>query len=159
LSLTQYLDLKTYRPGDILTKVDRASMAHSLEVRVPILDHTLTEWASGLKPDWRLNGREGKYVFKQAMTKFLPDDILFREKMGFAVPLGGWFRGPLKQRIKDLIAAPGLRETGLFDNKAMDTMIRHHQSGLRDHSAIIWSLVMFEASMRQLGLTGSAVTE
>jgi asparagine synthase (glutamine-hydrolysing) len=159
LSLTQYLDLKTYLPGDILTKVDRASMAHSLEVRVPILDHTLTEWASGLKPDWRLNGREGKYVFKQAMTKFLPDDILFREKMGFAVPLGGWFRGPLKQRIKDLIAAPGLRETGLFDNKAMDTMIRHHQSGLRDHSAIIWSLVMFEASMRQLGLTGSAVTE
>ena len=159
LSLAQYLDLKTYLPGDILTKVDRASMAHSLEVRVPILDHTLTEWASGLKTDWRLNGREGKYVFKQAMTKYLPDDILFREKMGFAVPLGGWFRGPLRQRIKDLIGAPGLRETGLFDNAAMDTMIRHHQAGIRDHSAIIWSLVMFEASMRHLGLSGSAVAE
>jgi len=159
LSLAQYLDLKTYLPGDILTKVDRASMAHSLEVRVPILDHTLTEWASGLRADWRLHGREGKYLFKQAMTKYLPDEILFREKMGFAVPLGGWFRGPLRQRIKDLIGSSGLRETGLFDNAAMDTMIRHHQSGLRDHSAIIWSLVMFEASMRHLGLSGSAVAE
>jgi asparagine synthase (glutamine-hydrolysing) len=153
LSLVQYLDLKTYLPGDILTKVDRASMAHSLEVRVPILDHTFTEWASGLPPKWRLHGREGKHIFKQAMVGHLPADVLFREKMGFAVPLASWFRGPLKQRVRELIDTPGLRDTGLFDNQAIDTMIRHHQAGLRDHAAIIWALVMFEASMRKLGLS------
>jgi asparagine synthase (glutamine-hydrolysing) len=157
LSLVQYLDLKTYLPGDILTKVDRASMAHSLEVRVPILDHTLTEWASGLPPEWRLHGREGKHIFKQAMTDHLPQDILYREKMGFAVPLTNWFRGPLRQRISGLIDSPGLRDCGFFDHKTIETMIRHHQAGLRDHSAIIWSLVMFEASMRQLGLLDNLV--
>jgi asparagine synthase (glutamine-hydrolysing) len=154
LSLVQYLDLKTYLPGDILTKVDRASMAHSLEVRVPILDHTFTEWASGLSPDWKLKGREGKYIFKEAMRPYLPDDVLFREKMGFAVPLASWFRGPLRERIRGLMEAPGLRETGLFDNRRIDTLVSQHQSGLNDHSAIIWSLVMFEASMRRLGLYG-----
>lgn len=155
LSLVQYLDLKTYLPGDILTKVDRASMAHSLEVRVPILDHTFVEWVSSLNPDWKLHGREGKHIFKQAMRKYLPDDILFREKMGFAVPLASWFRGPLKERIRTLADAPGLGQLGLFDRNAINTMVQHHQAGLRDHSAIIWSLVMFEASMRNLGLSSS----
>ena len=158
LSLVQYLDLKTYLPGDILTKVDRASMAHSLEVRVPILDYTLTEWASGLPPQWRLHGREGKHILKQAMTKYLPNDVLFREKMGFAVPLANWFRGPLKGRISSLAESRGLAELGLFDTDTIRTMVQHHQAGLRDHSAIIWSLVMFEASMRNLGLSGSRVT-
>ena len=156
LSLVQYLDLKTYLPGDILTKVDRASMAHSLEVRVPILDHTFTEWASGLNPKWKLHGREGKYLFKQAMKDYLPADVLFREKMGFAVPLASWFRGPLRERISALSDEPGLAESGIFDSDEIRTMVRHHQAGLRDHSAIIWSLVMFEASMRNLGLFGAA---
>lgn len=156
LSLVQYLDLKTYLPGDILTKVDRASMAHSLEVRVPILDHTFVEWASSLNPEWKLHGREGKHIFKQAMTSHLPHDVLFREKMGFAVPLTSWFRGPLKERIRALADSPGLKQLGCFDNNAINTMIQHHQAGLRDHSAIIWSLVMFEASMRNLGLSTSA---
>jgi len=156
LSLVQYLDLKTYLPGDILTKVDRASMAHSLEVRVPILDHTFVEWASGLNPEWKLHGREGKHIFKQAMKDYLPHDILFREKMGFAVPLASWFRGPLKERISALADTPGLSQLGLFDRKAINTMVQHHQAGLRDHSAIIWSLVMFEASMRNLGLSGNS---
>jgi len=156
VSLVQYLDLKTYLPGDILTKVDRASMAHSLEVRVPILDHTFVDWASGLNPEWKLHGREGKHIFKQSLTDYLPDDVLFREKMGFAVPLASWFRGPLKERISTLADTPGLRQLGHFDTKVIDTMVRHHQAGLRDHSAIIWSLVMFEASMRNLGLSGSS---
>lgn len=155
VSLVQYLDLKTYLPGDILTKVDRASMAHSLEVRVPILDHTFTEWASGLDPAWRLKGREGKYIFKDAMRNHLSDEILYRQKMGFAVPLSGWFRGPLKQRVRELASSPGLQEAGIFDYGAIDTMVRHHQAGLKDHAAVIWSLVMFEASMRRLGLSSS----
>jgi len=156
VSLVQYLDLKTYLPGDILTKVDRASMAHSLEVRVPILDHTFVEWASGLNPEWKLHGREGKHIFKQAMTDYLPHNVLFREKMGFAVPLASWFRGPLKERISALADCPGLSQLGHFDRKVISTMVQHHQAGLRDHSAIIWSLVMFEASMRNLGLSGSS---
>ncbi len=156
LSLVQYLDLKTYLPGDILTKVDRASMAHSLEVRVPILDHTFVEWASSLNPEWKLKGREGKHILKQAMTEHLPHDVLFREKMGFAVPLASWFRGPLKERISALADTPGLRQLGYFDRNVINTMVQHHQAGLRDHSAIIWSLVMFEASMRKLGLSAGS---
>src|SRR6202162_4017154 len=92
LSLVQYLDMKTYLVGDILTKVDRASMAHSLEVRVPLLDHPLMEWLSGLPPDLKLRGREGKYLFKKALEPYLSDDILYRPKMGFSVPLANWFR-------------------------------------------------------------------
>jgi asparagine synthase (glutamine-hydrolysing) len=95
LSLVQYLDFKTYLPGDILTKVDRASMAHSLEVRVPVLDHKFVEWVSALPTRFKLNGREGKYIFKKALESLLPNEILYRPKMGFAVPLGKWFRGPL----------------------------------------------------------------
>ena len=154
LSLVQYLDLKTYLPGDILTKVDRASMAHSLEVRVPILDHTFVEWASGLPSNWCLHGREGKHILKQALKPHLPHDVLFREKMGFAVPLTSWFRGPLRQRIGDLADSPVLAGLGLFDTDTVRTMIQHHQAGLKDHAALIWSLVMFEASMRGLGISG-----
>lgn len=155
VSTVQYLDLKTYLPGDILTKVDRASMAHSLEVRVPLLDHTFTEWASSLRPEWRLNGREGKHIFKQALTKHLPGDVLYREKMGFAVPLANWFRGPLKERIRGLSDSTGLRQHGIFNMSAIDTMVQQHLSGVRDHGTIIWSLVMFDASLRHLGLASS----
>ncbi|HEY6572778.1 MAG TPA: XrtA/PEP-CTERM system amidotransferase, partial [Candidatus Eisenbacteria bacterium] len=87
LSMVQYLDIKTYLPGDILTKVDRASMAHSLEVRVPLLDHPLVEWMAKLPPSMKLRGSEGKYVFKRALEPYLPADILYRPKMGFGVPL------------------------------------------------------------------------
>lgn len=155
LTLVQYLDFKTYLPGDILTKVDRASMAHSLEVRVPILDHTFIEWAGQLEPGWKLHGREGKHIFKDAMRPHLTDDILYREKMGFAVPLASWFRGPLRQRIRSLAKSSVLRESGIFDCQEIEAMVRQHISGVRDHSAVIWSIVMFEASMRHLGQAGS----
>lgn len=150
LSRVQYLDLKTYLAGDILTKVDRASMAHSLEVRVPILDHKLVEWMSGLDPTLKLNGREGKYVLKKAMEPYLPRDILYRPKMGFAVPLASWFRGPLKSRVRDAVLGPVLAETGFFDPKFLKELVDHHQSGRRDNSAALWSLLMFESFYRQL---------
>ena len=95
LSLVQYLDMKTYLVGDILTKVDRASMAHALEVREPLLDHELMGWVSGLPVDLKLRGTEGKYLLKKAMEPYLPHDVLYRKKMGFSVPLAAWFRGPL----------------------------------------------------------------
>ncbi|MBK1694740.1 asparagine synthetase B [Chromatium weissei] len=145
LSRVQYLDMKTYLPGDILTKVDRASMAHALEVRVPFLDHQFIDWVSGLPPELKLQGREGKYVLKKALEPHLGDDILYRPKMGFAVPLANWFRGPLRERVRRSLLGERLNDTGLFNTKQLQWMVEQHQSGARDFSPAIWSLLMFEA--------------
>ncbi|MFQ5347544.1 MAG: XrtA/PEP-CTERM system amidotransferase [Rhodothalassiaceae bacterium] len=143
LSQIQYLDFKTYLPGDILTKVDRASMAHSLEVRVPILDHHLVEWAGGIPPALKLHGREGKFVLKKAMESLLPHDILYRDKMGFAIPLATWLRGPLGDRLEHTVANGALPDCGIFDRGVLQRMVEQHRSGLRDFSAPLWALLMF----------------
>jgi asparagine synthase (glutamine-hydrolysing) len=148
LSLVQYLDIKTYLPGDILTKVDRASMAHALEVRVPLLDHKLVEWMAGLQPEMKLKGREGKYIFKKSLKNYLPNDILYRPKMGFAVPLSAWFKGPLKNKVQESLLGETMSQCGLFDQAFLQQMVNQDQSGLRDYSAPIWSLLMFEAFLR-----------
>ena len=150
LSLVQYLDFKSYLVGDILTKVDRASMAHALEVRVPILDHELVEWMARLPPDLKLHGSEGKYIFKRALEPLLPRDILYRPKMGFAVPLAAWFRGPLRERVRGALLGEGLTDTGLFDRAYLEHLVSAHQSGRRDYSAALWSLLMFEAWRRRV---------
>jgi asparagine synthase (glutamine-hydrolysing) len=155
LSLVQYLDMKTYLVGDILTKVDRASMAHALEVRVPLLDHKLVEWISGLPAGLKLRGGEGKYVFKKALEAYLPDDILYRDKMGFSVPLANWFRGPLRKRVSDALLGDTLANTGMFNKSFLQEMLDHHQSGRRDYSAPLWTLLMFEAFLRNLDRTGA----
>lgn len=149
LSLIQYLDTKTYLPGDILTKVDRASMAHALEVRVPILDHKFVEWVSGLAPDIKLRGGEGKYIFKKALETYLPDSILYRQKMGFAVPLVDWFRGPLRERVRTALTSKHLEETGIFNMPFIRKILDDNERGHREHSAAIWSLLMFEAFLRK----------
>ena len=148
LSLIQYLDMKTYLVGDILTKVDRASMAHSLEVRVPLLDHPFVEWVSGIPADYKLRGQEGKYILKKSLEPYLPNDILYRPKMGFGVPLGKWFRGPLKERLRTSIVEGGLADTGLFDQRYLERLVADHQSGRREYSAPLWSLLMFQAAIR-----------
>ncbi len=150
LSKVQYLDMKTYLVGDILTKVDRASMAHALEVRVPLLDHEFVEWVSGLSPDLKLQGREGKHIFKKSLQPYLSDDILYRSKMGFSVPLASWFRGPLRERLRDALLGPTLASTGIFDQNFLRQLVDQHQSGVRDHSASLWALLMFEAFQRQV---------
>jgi asparagine synthase (glutamine-hydrolysing) len=150
LSLVQYLDMKTYLVGDIMTKVDRASMAHSLEVREPLLDHPLMEWLSGLPPSLKLRGREGKYLFKRALEPYLPNEVLYRPKMGFSVPLASWFRGPLRQRVKDAVLGPILLDSGYFNPTTLREMVDSHQSGARDHGATLWSLLMFEAFLRKV---------
>jgi len=144
MSMVQYLDMKTYLPGDILTKVDRASMANSLEVRVPLLDHQLVEWMAGLNPDLKLKNREGKYIFKKSLESHLPNDILYRPKMGFSIPLASWFRGPLKGKVNDALLGETMQQCGLFDQAFLQKMVNQHQSGLRDYSSPIWSLLMFE---------------
>jgi asparagine synthase (glutamine-hydrolysing) len=157
LALIQYIDLKTYLVGDINTKVDRASMAHSLEVREPLMDHPLVEWLATLPSNMKLRGGEGKWLFKQALEPHLPDDVLYRAKMGFAVPLASWFRGPLRERVRDAVLGERLLDTGLFDRRGLEQLIGQHQSGMRDHSAPLWTLLMFEAFLRSaLGADRSA---
>ncbi len=151
LSLVQYLDMKTYLPGDILTKVDRASMAHALEVRVPLLDHKLVEWVSGLPPEFKLKGNEGKHIFKKSLSTRLPNDILYRPKMGFAVPLASWFRGPLKERVRKTLLGQRLLDTGIFEESALNRLLEEHQDGRFDHSAPIWSLMMFDSFLAMNG--------
>jgi len=150
LSLVQYLDYKTYLPGDILTKVDRASMAHSLEVRAPLLDHELLEWISGLPASLKYNAGQGKYILKKALEPYLSKEILYRSKMGFAVPLAGWFRGPLRTRLRDAVLGTSLIDSGIFKRKFLERLVNEHQSGSRDHSAPLWSLLMFEGFWRQV---------
>jgi asparagine synthase (glutamine-hydrolysing) len=135
--------MKTYLVGDILTKVDRASMAHALEVRVPFLDVRFVEWMSGLPPELKLHDGEGKYLLKKAMEPHLPHDLMYRRKMGFAVPLAAWFRGPLRQRIRDELLQGPLADSGLFNRQYLQTLLDQHQSGLRDFSAPLWTLMMF----------------
>ncbi|HEX7325066.1 MAG TPA: XrtA/PEP-CTERM system amidotransferase [Rhodanobacteraceae bacterium] len=156
LSVAQYLDFKTWLPGDILTKVDRASMAHSLEVRVPVLDHRLVEWASSLPPNLKLRHGEGKYVFKKALEQDLPHDVLYRPKMGFSVPLAAWFRGPLHAPLQAALRRGALAESGWFDRTVLDRLVSQHASGRRDHSATLWKLLMLDAFVRRSLRSGSA---
>ena len=157
LALIQYLDLKTYLVGDINTKVDRASMAHSLEVREPLMDHELIEWLASLPSNLKVRGQEGKFLLKKAMEPRLSNDILYRPKMGFAVPLARWFRGPLKERVRRAVLGPRLAETGWFDAAYLQQLVEQHQSGARDHSAPLWTLLMFESFLRNV-LDGDAAT-
>jgi asparagine synthase (glutamine-hydrolysing) len=150
LALIQYLDFKTYLVGDINTKVDRASMAHSLEVREPLMDHPLVEWLASLPSSLKVQGGEGKYLLKRAMERHLPHEILYRPKMGFAVPLARWFRGPLRHRVRDALLGPVLADTGWFDRRVLERMIDSHQSGRRDFSASLWTTLMFEAFLRNV---------
>lgn len=157
LSLVQYLDFKTYLPGDILTKVDRASMAYGLEVRVPLLDHEFVDWVARISPDLKLRGREGKYVFKKALEPFVPPDVMYRPKMGFAVPLSQWLRGPLYERTRQALAER-LPATGCFDRSALLSLLEQHRSGAANHSAILWALLMFDGFYRNV-MAGSVNAE
>ena len=150
LSQIQYADFKTYLPGDILTKVDRASMAASLEVRVPLLDHTLVEWAARLPSSLKLRGGRGQAHFQVGACRPSAGEILHRPKQGFVVPLAAWFRGPLRQRLRQTLDGPTLRRSGLFDMAVIARLLDQHQSGARDHSAALWSLSMLEAFLRRV---------
>jgi asparagine synthase (glutamine-hydrolysing) len=150
LALIQYLDLKTYLVGDINTKVDRASMAHSLEVREPLMDHPLVEWMATLPSDLKMRGGESKFLLKKAMEGRLPEEVLYRPKMGFAVPLARWFRGPLRERVRQALEGGELASSGLFNPSFLKRLADEHASGLRDRSAPIWSLLMFDAFLRNV---------
>jgi asparagine synthase (glutamine-hydrolysing) len=147
LRLVQYLDYKTYLPGDILTKVDRASMAHSLEVRVPFLDYTFVDWAASIGTTYKLRST-GKHILKEALRPLLPEEVLFRSKMGFAVPIDLWFRGSLRERIAETVGGARLKGCGVFAPESLDRLWREHASGRRDHSAGLWALLMFDGFLQ-----------
>jgi asparagine synthase (glutamine-hydrolysing) len=147
LSRIQYVDIKTYLTDDILAKVDRASMAHSLEVRAPILDHELMELAASMPSSMKLRGMNGKYVFKKALEKVLPETVLYRRKMGFGVPLAEWFRKDLKELAYSVIFA---RDTPIpLNDSTIKLVWDEHQSGMRNRSTELWTLLMFRLWERQ----------
>lgn len=145
LSQLLYLDTKTYLPGDILTKVDRMSMATSLEARVPILDHQFVELAVGLTAHWKMRGVNQKYIFKKLAARVgVPSEVLDRPKQGFAVPMVHWIRNELKQDFAQLLLEPRTIQRGYFDRQALAAVLEEHFRGRRDHSSKLWRLVMFE---------------
>lgn len=149
LKQVQYLDMKTYLVGDILTKVDRASMAHSLEVRVPFLDHKFVEWSFKAESAANLEQGIGKFSLKKSLEPHLPQDVLYRNKMGFAVPLEEWFRGPLKQRVQDKLLSDEMLNSGYFDPNELKRLLNDHSKGLKDNSAALWTLMMFAAFLQR----------
>jgi asparagine synthase (glutamine-hydrolysing) len=146
----QYADIKVWLPGDILTKVDRASMAVSLEAREPLLDHVLLEWAAQLPTDMRLRDGQGKYILKKAYENTLPSDILYRPKQGFVTPLDSWFRGPLRAQAQALSKAPALTNAGWFNCRVIDDKVNAHIQGQANHGRFIWQLFMFEKSFNAI---------
>ena len=148
LALIQYIDMHTYLVGDINTKVDRASMAHSLEVREPLMDHKLVEWAATLPSSLKLRGGNGKHVFKKALEPHLPHEVLYRPKMGFSVPMGRWLRGPLRERVRSSLLGGAMLDSGMFNPKTVRDMVDQHESGQRDFSTPLWTLLMFDAFLR-----------
>jgi asparagine synthase (glutamine-hydrolysing) len=152
LDRAQYADLKFWLPGDILTKVDRTSMAVSLEAREPLLDHRLIEFAATLPERMRVRGGQGKWLLKKAMRRYLPDDILFRPKQGFVTPIAEWLRGPLAGETQAIAASAALARTGWFDTAHLARLAEAHRSGRADNSRLLWQLLMLDRSLVRLGL-------
>ena len=130
-------------------------MAHSLQVRAPLMDHALVEWLGTLPTSLKVRGQEGKYLLRKAMQPLLPADILYRPKMEYSMPLARWFRGPLTERVRQAVLGPRLAATGWFEHQALEQLVNAHQSGARDHGPVLWSLLMFEAFLRVV-VDGSA---
>lgn len=155
LSRIQYLDIRTYLPEDCLTKVDRASMAVSLEVRCPILDHIFMEYVAGIPSNKKLVGLKGKHIFKKAMSQYLPDDILYRRKMGFGVPILEWLRGDLKQYARSLVL-DGEASRRYFRQDRLEAMWKAYQSGLRNYASEAWIIMMLNLWEKQFGQNKTA---
>lgn len=145
LSEVLYLDAKTYLPGDILTKVDRMSMATSLEVRAPFLDHELAEWAARLSPAWKCRGGESKYILKKLAERLgVPRDVLYRPKKGFSMPLVHWFRKEPMPALLEILLEPRTLQRGYLSEWGVRRRLLEHRRGIRDRSWEIWHLLIFE---------------
>jgi asparagine synthase (glutamine-hydrolysing) len=144
LSRVLYTDIKTYLVGDILVKVDRMSMANSLEVRAPILDHRVVEYAASIPSSLKLKQKEKKYILKKSFSSLLSSDILYRKKMGFSVPLAHWLRHELRDAAEEKLLQPDNGLSNYFKPTEIKNIWLEHQQEIKDHSAALWSLLMFE---------------
>ncbi len=145
LSRVLYLDTKTYLPGDILTKVDRMSMATSLEARVPMLDHVFLEWVTALAPRWKMRNGSQKFILRKLAERVgVPKEVLNRPKRGFSLPLGYWMRHELKDLVQTILLEPRTLQRGYFNVAGVRRMLGEHFDQRRDHSARLWRLLMFE---------------
>jgi asparagine synthase (glutamine-hydrolysing) len=149
LERMQFLDLVTYLPDDILTKVDRASMAVALEVRVPLIDHRVVEFAWHLPRPAKIRGGVSKWLLRQVLYRHVPRELVERPKMGFGIPLGDWLRGPLRAWAEDLLAESRLRQAGLLDAARVRQIWSAHLSGRRNHEYMLWNALMLEAWRRR----------
>jgi len=145
-----YIDSKTYLPGDILTKVDRMSMAVSLEARVPLLDHKLIEFVSSIPAGLKLNGLETKHIFKRAVRDFVPPEILDRPKQGFGVPVQEWINQQLRERIHETLTERRTIDRGYLSGDYVQLLLGEHERGRRDHSTQLWALFMLEMWHRSI---------
>lgn len=150
LDQAQYADMKLWLPGDILTKVDRTSMAVGLEAREPLLDHRLLEFAAALPENMRVRRGQGKWLMKRTMERYLPEDILYRPKMGFVTPIAQWFRGPLAETARGVASNTTLARTGWFDAAEISRIADEHIGGRSDHSRLLWQLLMLEKSVARI---------
>ena len=148
LSWMQYADSVTYLPDDILTKVDRASMAVSLEARVPLLDHRVVDLAWQLPAHLKMRGGQGKWLLRQVLYKYVPKPLVERPKMGFAVPIDAWLRGPLKAWASELLDPVTIGQAGLLDPAPIQEKWTEHQSGRRNWQDLLWNVLIFEAWRR-----------
>jgi asparagine synthase (glutamine-hydrolysing) len=143
-----YLDSKTYLPGDILTKVDRMSMAHSIEARVPLLDHKLIEFVQTIPASLKLRGDVTKHILKQAVRGLIPDEIIDRPKQGFDVPIKKWLNSELRELLCDTLADSRTRQRGYFNRRAVEAILDEHSRGRRDNSRHLWGLLTLELWQR-----------
>ena len=143
-------DMDTYLADDILTKVDRTTMAVSLEGRAPLLDQNLIAFAARLPFDMKLRGEQGKYLFRKVAARLLPADVLNKRKQGFAIPLASWFRTDLKPMLLDTIGSRAFRERGIFSMQGIQTLVDEHQQGLQDRGELLWMVMVLETWLKTL---------
>jgi asparagine synthase (glutamine-hydrolysing) len=140
----QFLDINNYLLDDILTKVDRASMAYGLEAREPLLDHRIVEFSWQLPMNLKIRNQDQKWILKQILAKYLPKDLIDRPKMGFGVPIDSWIRKDLRELTLDLLSPKKLDSQGFFDSKVVNNRLQQHLSGKQNYQHDLWGVLMFQ---------------